>query len=156
MKYLFLLFIPFALFLSSCEDNNFIDFAAIAEEDEQAILTYLEENQIEDAIRHESGMYYDIEDVGSGGSPSINSEIQVRYKGYLTDGTVFDETTGDDTRFFFLSQMIRGWQIGIPLLQKGGSAMFFIPSNLGYGYNGSGNIPGNSVIIFEVELVNFQ
>jgi FKBP-type peptidyl-prolyl cis-trans isomerase FkpA len=156
MKYLLWLFIPFLLFFSSCEDNNFIDFAAIAEEDELAIQAYLEEHQIEDAVRHESGMYYDIEQAGSGGSPSINSEIQVRYKGYLTDGTVFDETTGDDTRFFFLSQMIRGWQIGIPLLQKGGSGTLFIPSNLGYGFNGSGEIPGNSVIIFEVELVNFQ
>ena len=150
------MFIPFALFLSSCDDDNFIDFAAIAEEDEQIIQDYLEENQIEDAIRHESGMYYDIETPGNGGSPSINSEIQVRYKGYLTDGTVFDETTGDDTRFFFLNQMIRGWQIGIPLLQKGGSATLFIPSNLGYGFNGSGIIPSNAVIIFEVELVNFQ
>ena len=52
--------------------------------------------------------------LADGGSPSINSEIQVKYKGYLTDGTVFDETPGDDTRFFFLGQMIRGWQIGIP------------------------------------------
>jgi FKBP-type peptidyl-prolyl cis-trans isomerase len=142
------------LSFSSCE-SNFVDLAAQAEEDEAMILEYLEDNQI-DAIRHESGLYYDIEATGSGGSPSVNSEVQAKYKGYLLDGSVFDETPNDETRFFFLNQVIRGWQIGIPLLQKGGTGTFFVPSNLGYRGQERPGIPAYSVLVFEVELVNFQ
>ena len=82
--------------------------------------------------------------------------MQVRYKGYLLDGAVFDETTGNNTVVFFLSQVIRGWQVAVPLLQKGGKGMFIIPSGLGYGRAPQPRIPGNSILIFEIELVNFQ
>ena len=80
----------------------------------------------------------------------------MRYKGYLLDGTVFDETPGSDARTFFLYQVIRGWQIAIPLLQKNGKGTFFIPSGLAYGPFERPGIPANSVLIFETELVNFQ
>jgi len=156
MRYLYTLSLA-ALTLclfSACNDEVF-DPAAQAEEDEMLLQQYLEDNQI-DAIRHESGLYYDIEVAGSGGSPTINSEVQAKYKGYLTDGFVFDETPNDETRFFFLSQVIRGWQIGIPLLEKGGKGTFLVPSNLGYGFQARPGIPANSVLIFEVELINFQ
>jgi FKBP-type peptidyl-prolyl cis-trans isomerase FkpA len=155
MKNILLLLLPLMLLFSACDDNNnFVDLAAQAEEDEQLITAYLDSLQI-DAIRHESGLYYQIEETGSGGSPTISSEVQVKYKGYLLDGTIFDQTPTNDTRFFQLRSVIRAWQIGIPLLEKGGKGTFFVPSNLGYGAFGSGNIPGNAVLIFETELIDF-
>ena len=101
-------------------------------------------------------MYYIIEEPGTGPNPTINSEVLTRYKGYLLDGTIFDQTPGSESRTFFVSQVIPGWQIGIPLLKKGGKGIFFIPSGLGYGPFDRPGIPGNSVLIFETELVDFQ
>lgn len=154
IKHLFLLTLPLLLLSLGCQ-NDLVDPAAQAAEDEQLIKDYLAEQNI-DAQRHDSGLYYIIEEEGSGGSPNLNSEVQARYKGYLLDGSVFDETPGNDTRFFPLRNVIRGWQIGIPLLQKEGRGTFFIPSNLGYGFRAQPGIPASSVLIFETELVNFQ
>ncbi|MEI6409778.1 MAG: FKBP-type peptidyl-prolyl cis-trans isomerase [Bacteroidota bacterium] len=57
---------------------------------------------------------------------------------------------------FPLSSLIKGWQEGIPLLKKGGKGTFFIPSALGYGSQDQGAIPANSVLIFEITLVDYQ
>ena len=68
---------------------------------------------------------------------------------------MFDRTSGTPVSFF-LSQVIKGWQEGIPLIKKGGKATLLIPSSLGYGSHSAGSIPANSVTIFEVELVDVQ
>ncbi|MFN9955636.1 MAG: FKBP-type peptidyl-prolyl cis-trans isomerase, partial [bacterium] len=73
----------------------------------------------------------------------------------LLDGTIFDQTTGNQTATFPLANLIPGWQEGIPLLQKGGKGTFLLPSALGYGPNPVGPIPANSVLIFEIELIDF-
>jgi len=146
-KFIYFSLLVFSLF--SCEKTE-----TQLEIDEQIIKEYIAENQI-DAIRHESGMYYLITKEGTGDSPNINSIIQVNYKGYLCDGTVFDETSGTPYSSP-LYKLILGWQIGIPMLTKGGEGTFFIPSELAYGNRVAGIIPANSVLIFEIELVDFQ
>ena len=147
MKYI--LFIPILLFLLSCNKED-----SQTEKDDQIIRDYLSENNI-DATKHSSGLYYIITVIGTGNNPNANSEVTVRYKGYLTDGTIFDQTDGSSTATFGLGSLIEGWKIGIPLLKEGGAGTFFIPSVLGYGSQGSGSIPANSVIIFDIELVSF-
>lgn len=149
MKYL--LFLPVLLFLLSCnkDDNPQADI------DDQIIRDYLSENNI-DATKHSSGLYYTITVEGAGEHPSANSTVTVRYKGYLTDGTVFDQTQGTETATFGLTSLIEGWKIGIPLLKKEGKGTFYIPSGLGYGSRATGSIPANSVLIFEIDLINFQ
>ncbi len=105
-----------------------------------------------------SGLHYIITEPGSGGHPTSSSSVTVKYVGkLLKNEKVFDQTTGTETRTFALSGVIKGWQEGIPLLQKGGKGTFFIPSALGYGPYGSpsGTIPANAPLIFEVELVSF-
>ena len=149
MKYLAWIGLPLLLLSLGCHKDERLQ----SEIDEELI--DLTEHQIT-AERHSSGLYYVIEEPGSGNSPNVNSEVQVRYKGYFLDGTVFDQTSGDNTAIFFLYNVIDGWQIGIPLLKKGGKAKLFVPSGLGYGYYGRGDVPGNTVLIFDVELVNFQ
>ncbi len=150
MRYLIrlaLLFLPL-LALTSCklEDQ--------AEIDEEKIEQYLADNNLT-ATRHSSGIYYIISTPGSGGSPALTSTVTVNYKGYYLDNSVFDQTTGSPIQFP-LNNLIQGWQIAIPLLQKGGKGTFFIPSQLGYGSYPPQGIPANAVLIFDIELVDFK
>ncbi len=149
MKYILLL--PILFLLISCNKEN----NSQAELDDQIIRDYLAENNI-DATKHSSGLYYDITVEGTGDHPTANSTVTVRYKGYLTDNSVFDQTEGNSTATFGLTSLIEGWKIGIPLLKKGGEGTFYIPSALGYGSQTAGSIPANSVLIFEIDLVNIQ
>lgn len=120
--------------------------------DDQIIQEYLAKNNIE-AIKDSTGIYYLITAAGFGVHPTINSTIEVNYKGYLTNDTVFDNTEGVPVTFT-LSSLIKGWQIGIPMLKEGGKGTFFIPSKLGYGGNETYNIPANSVLIFDIHLLD--
>jgi len=104
------------------------------------------------------GVYCDITEEGSVDTslfPDINSTITVKYKGYLIDGTVFDETKGSATYTSPLTNLVDGWKIGFTALSKGDKATLLIPSFYGYGQNGVGDIPVNSVLLFDVELVSF-
>lgn len=142
-------FISLAILFSACNKED------QAEIDDNIITQYLQDNNL-DAEKHSSGLYYIITEPGSGPSPDINSNITIRYKGYFTSGEVFDETSGSSTATFPLAALIQGWQIGIPLLKHGGSGQFFIPSELGYGNQQKGSIPANSVLIFDIDLVDFD
>jgi hypothetical protein len=127
-----------------------------AEIDREVILEYIQENNL-DAVEHDSGMFYIIEDPGTGDDfPRRTAIVEVRYKGYFTDGFVFEETLNNNTAELRLSQTVTGWQIGVPLLKKGGRGTFILPSGLGYGFFGSGPVPPNTVIIFDIELINFS
>mgnify|MGYP001384801866 FL=1 len=100
----------------------------------------------------QSGLRYVIIAEGNGSRPTTDSTVNVKYRGTLmSDNSLFDESTeGIDLQ---LSFVIDGWKIGIPLIKEGGKIMLYIPSQLGYGCNGSGtNIPSNANLIFEVEL----
>lgn len=138
-----------AMTFSGCEKDD--DTEKQAQEDEQIILDYLEANNL-DAIKHDSGLYYLITDEGSGDSPTVSSTVEVFYKGYFTDGSVFDQTSGAPVTFS-LSGLITGWQYGIPLIKEGGSITLFLPSALGYGTSGSGSVSPNTVLIFDIDLV---
>ncbi len=146
----YILFIPILLFLLSCNKED-----SQTEKDDQIIRDYLSENNI-NATKHSSGLYYTITVEGDGNHPNTNSTVTVRYTGYLTDGTIFDQTDGSSIATFGLSSLVEGWRIGIPLLKPEGKGTFFIPSELGYGDRNVGSIPANSVLIFDIELVSFQ
>lgn len=133
------------LLFSSCEEQ--------ADKEDKIINNYLDENNLT-AEKHNSGLYYIIEKEGSSDHPTLEDNVEVKYKGYLTDGTVFDQASSSVN--FPLDILIEGWQIGIPMLGRGGKGIFFIPSALGYGNSKVGSIPANSVLIFEIELVDFN
>ena len=103
-----------------------------------------------------SGLHYIITQAGSGDHPTINSTVIFQYTGYLTDGTVFDQSEPGKSATYSLSNLIVGWQEGMPLLGKGGKAKLLIPSALGYGPEGKGSIPGNTVLIFDIQLDDFH
>jgi len=123
--------------------------------DIEIIDNYLEDNNTE-AQKTDSGIHYYFEEEGDGERPDKNSSVTVKYKGYFLDGTVFDQTTGDDTATFPLSGVIQGWQEGIPLFKKGGKGTLLIPSALAYGTIGNSSIPPNTVLAFDIELVDFE
>jgi len=123
---------------------------------EQAeILAYASANGI-NATAHSSGVYYQVINQGSGAVPTVGSRVYVKYTGKLLNGTVFDSQTNSSMTGWVLGNLIPGWQIGIPLIQKGGYIKLIIPSSLCYGCNGSGPIPANSVLYFEIELTDVQ
>jgi FKBP-type peptidyl-prolyl cis-trans isomerase FkpA len=150
MRYFIAFLLVTSLFVSCKKDD---DQAII---DEEIILAYLHDNNLEDqATKDASGMYYIIYNEGSGGYPTIKDSVMVEYKGYLTNGDVFDKTSNNKPVTFLLKDLIKGWQVGIPMLQKGGNGLFLIPSGLGYGDINLSGIPANSVLIFEIKLVDF-
>ena len=148
MKYLPLFVASILLFSCSIKTNQ-------PEIDDQLIKNYLVSKQLTATI-DASGLYYITTAVGTGAAPTATSSVEIKYKGSLINGTVFDQTATDKTATFVLSDLIKGWQIGIPLMKVGGKATFYIPSGLGYGSNGIGSIPPNSVLIFDIELISVK
>lgn len=101
------------------------------------------------------GVYYIIMKEGSGRQVTVEDTVTVHYKGYLfSDGTVFDQTK-EKPATFPLKRLIRGWQIGIPLCRVGGKIKLVIPSALAYSIRTrAAKIPPNSILVFEIEVVD--
>lgn len=121
-------------------------------------ITFLEENGKKEGVTTtESGLQYEVVTEGDGPQPVETSTVTVFYEGTLIDGTVFDSSydTGDSITFA-LNGVIPGWTEGLQLMPLGSTYMFYIPSGLGYGPRDSGSIPGNSVLIFKVELLGIK
>lgn len=125
-----------------------------AESDRQSIEKYISDNKLS-AKSTSSGLYYVIDVEGSGDHPTLSSNVTVNYRGTLTNGTEFDKSTSTGSTFL-LSNTIKGWQEGIPKFKKGGKGKLLIPSELAYGSQSVGKIPANSVLIFEIELLDVK
>lgn len=140
----------------SC-DKDVVTFQEQLEIDIPIIEQYLSDNNI--TALSESGVYYVIEEEGTGSAyPNTNSLISMAYSGSVMngDGTIFDSRSSTNPLKIELYKLISGWQIGVPKFKKGGKGTLYIPSGYGYGVRGSGpNIPGNSILIFDIELLDF-
>lgn len=157
MKFTILGVLLSILIFSSCEKESNDDSTSELEQtaiDDSIINQYLDLHPNINATKHSSGLYYQIIRSGSGPRPTLASNVTVRYKGYLTSGNVFDQTTSADGISFALANLIEGWKIGIPLVKRGGRIKLLVPSKLGYGSRATGSIPAHSVLIFEIDLVN--
>lgn len=108
----------------------------------------------EGVVETESGLQYKIETEGTGIAPAMTDTVEVNYEGRLIDGTVFDSSyeRGESTKFP-LDRVIKGWGEGLTYIKEGGKIQLYIPSDLAYGSRGTGPIPGNSTLIFDVELI---
>ncbi len=110
----------------------------------------------ENVVKTPSGLLYEIIKLGNGGrKPTATSDVEVRYRGELIDGTVFDES-GDETIDLNLGRVIAGWTEGLQLMSIGDKFRFYIPQELAYGAQGQGSIKPYSALVFEVELVNIK
>ena len=108
----------------------------------------------------ESGLRYQFINKGNGKKAEKGKKVAVHYKGQLVNGKEFDNSFKRKEPIEFtlgVGQVIEGWDEGIQLLQVGDKARFVIPSHLGYGSRGAGGvIPPNSVLIFDVELMDVK
>ncbi len=123
-----------------------------AKKDEDIIKKYISNNHLA-ATATGTGLYYVMEITGTGTQPSASSQVTVAYKGYFTDGKVFDQSDAAGITFG-LSQVIKGWTEGIPYFKEGGKGKLLIPSKLAYGKDGTNGIPANSVLIFDINLID--
>lgn len=102
-----------------------------------------------------SGLQYEVITQGTGEKPVPSSTVKVHYEGFLINGKKFDSSRdrGEPAQFP-LNGVIRGWTEGVALMPVGSRYKLYIPYPLGYGEQGSGDaIPGGSVLIFDVELL---
>tara|TARA_B110000037_G_scaffold21807_1_gene24264 strand:+ start:4013 stop:4861 length:849 start_codon:yes stop_codon:yes gene_type:complete len=151
MKNLFMAL--FAISLLSCNSDDDLGKTDYTVENEQEIVEYIAQHNLT-ATRTNSGLYYVIDEVGTGAEIIATSDVSVIYKGTFKDGSVFDESTEDGVSFN-LQEVIQGWTEGIQLFNEGGSGILLIPSHLAYGSSSNRGIPGGSVLIFEVALIDY-
>jgi FKBP-type peptidyl-prolyl cis-trans isomerase FkpA len=162
-QYLILIGLTSVLLFSFCKSKNedktnddvckLNEFAAPATE-VTALENYLNNNGII-ALKHYRGFYYKIETKGTTDSIANNcATVKVKYEGKLTSGQTFDKSVNPVS--FQLNQLIQGWQSGIPLIKEGGKIKLYIPPSLGYGNQSAGTIPPNSILIFDIELIQIN
>ena len=115
---------------------------------------FLEKNKTnEGVVETKTGLQYKINTLGTGKTPAVSDTIKVNYRGTTIDGNVFDESK--EPVEFPLRSVIQGWIEAFQLLPVGTKATLYIPANLAYGENSpSPAIPSNSVLIFDVELLD--
>lgn len=150
MRYLFPFLILF-LAMTSCAKKK---IEKQAKEDKEIIQKYISDHNLS-AIETSSGLFIVIDDVGAGVDCNSASTVTVAYTGYFTDGIIFEESDPAGVTFS-LDGVIAGWKEGIPYFNEGGHGKLLIPSALAYGPNGNNSIPGNTVIIFDVNLIDVQ
>lgn len=150
------------------KEQNEIAAKQIQIEDKQ-IQDYIKTNKLK-ATKTASGLYYIITQKGSGENAKAGQSVNMNYTGTLLDGTAFDSNV--DPKFGHVQpfkfglgqgQVIKGWDEGISLLNKGAKAKLIIPSPLAYGtrsmpgnQNNPKGIPANSILIFDVEMIEAE
>ncbi|MCL4161889.1 UNVERIFIED_CONTAM: hypothetical protein GTU68_058738, partial [Idotea baltica] len=144
-----LIALTLVLFTACSSDDAPKDYT---EENDQEIQAYITANGLF-AQSSSSGLYYVIDNPGTGVHPEGTDRVKVAYTGYLIDGTIFDESTDEGVSFRYLDSLISGFAEGITYFKEGGSGKLLIPSHLAYGSNSNGNIPAGSVLIFDIELI---
>lgn len=105
-----------------------------------------------------SGLQYRVIEASSGEKPKQNDRVLVHYRGKLINGSEFDSShKRNKPASFKVNQVIKGWTEALQLMPRGSNWQLYIPSELAYGERGAGrNIPPNSTLIFDVELISIQ
>jgi FKBP-type peptidyl-prolyl cis-trans isomerase len=119
---------------------------------------FLAENAKKDGVTvTASGLQYRVITEGAGDAPKATDTVKVHYEGRLISGDVFDSSIARGEPVSFpLNGVIPGWSEGVQLMKVGAKFEFTIPSALAYGPSGTGPIPPNSVLVFDVELLEIN
>ncbi len=146
--------------MSNCDNDEVFNAEEQLEVDLRLIDEYLDVNSLVAQIDPQSNIRYIVTQEGTGDNAVFGNSVEVNYRGFLLDDTEFDSSEGRGTFSFVLGRrdVIEGWDFGFQLLNKGSTAFLFIPSGLAYGNTrGPGNnLPINSVLIFEVTVVDIR
>ncbi|MDH5609861.1 MAG: FKBP-type peptidyl-prolyl cis-trans isomerase [Cyclobacteriaceae bacterium] len=151
----FFLLVTFG-FLSGCKDPVvYLSPVEQFEKDLTIIDDYLAKKGITPSIEPNSEIRYVIHNPGTGANPTATDKVNVTYKGQLIPSDeIFDQNTSGIS--FNLNNLITAWQITIPLLKEGGSMTIYAPSYYCYGPSGSGKIPANACLTFDIGLIQIQ
>jgi len=125
---------------------------------------YLAKNNITGAQKTKGGAYVLVESAGTGPKADTGKQAIVKYKGYLMDGGKVFDTNMDSSKGHAIPfpvnvgrhGVIPGWEEGLPYFGKGGKGKLFIPSVLGYGAQGQGEIPPNANLVFDIEILDVR
>ncbi len=141
--------------MAAKKEEMMAEMQAEAGENLKVAQAFLEENKTkEGVVELPSGLQYMVVEKGEGDPPAATSKVKVHYRGTLLDGTQFDSSYDrGEPATFGVNQVIAGWQEALQLMSPGGKLKLFIPPNLAYGENGNARIPGNSLLLFDVELL---
>ena len=125
------------------------------QKEKDAGIAFMEENKGKEGITVlPNGIQYQIIKEGDGPKPSPTSRVKAHYRGALLDGKEFDSSFKRNQPFTAgLTQLIKGWQDVLPLMPVGSTWRLWIPSDLAYGDNGTGGIPGGATLVFDIELL---
>jgi len=140
-------------FFWACSDTpEVVSCSTPLETDKQTIENYMDNNNLNGQVTPE-GVYYVIDIPGSTDKPNADSQVTVSYRGYLLDGTEFDSNANFTVPLW---QVIEGWTIGVPQFGKEGSGTILIPSTLAYDCTAREGIPENSILAFDITLIDFE
>lgn len=119
---------------------------------------FLKKNKAKEGVKETaSGLQYRVVKEGTGATPKATDMVKVHYRGKLIDGTEFDSSyERNQPAEFQLNQVIPGWTEGLQLMKVGSTYELTIPSKLAYGDRPNPRIPGNSVLVFTVELLEVK
>jgi len=126
---------------------------------EESILANAKEaNANAELITTQSGLKYVVTAEGTGNKAGAGTKVNAHYTGKLMDGTVFDSSIKRGKPFSFTTgarKVIKGWDEAFADMKKGEKRILIIPPKLGYGSRGTGPIPADSTLVFDVELLDF-
>jgi FKBP-type peptidyl-prolyl cis-trans isomerase len=144
---------------SEIKNEELIKNESQTQRDVESIIKYLKDNDIF-AKSTDSGLFYVIEEEGSGIYPKDGDRLEVHYTGTLLDGTKFDSSYDRDQTLSFTigkNEVIAGWDEGLRYYKQGGKGSIYIPSPLAYGKRGAGGIiKPNSILKFDIEVVQID
>jgi len=131
-------------------------------QEDKVIQDYMAKKHIT-AQKTANGVYVALQQPGDGPKAEVGKVAYVKYRGYLMSGEVFD-TNMDSTRGHTepypvnvgAHGVIAGWEEALPYFAKGGKGVIIVPSELGYGQQGSGAIAPNSILVFDIEVTDVQ
>jgi FKBP-type peptidyl-prolyl cis-trans isomerase len=153
---------------SACKQENTNPYYITPEQieaqkkfDEETIRKYFRANNVDttQVVRTNSGLYYLQVKEGEGEKVKAGQQVKVHYIGKDIFGRKFDSSYDRGDGFTFVvgsGQVIQGWDEGLQLMKQGEAAFLYIPSYLGYGYRGSQSIAPNSVLVFEIDVLNVR
>lgn len=126
--------------------------------EDSLIKKYLADNKIT-VKPTESGLYIDVKIKGKGAKIKKGDNVEVNYKGMLTDGRIFDASDKHEQAFIFpagMQQVIPAWDEALLTMTEGTKAILVCPSNLAYGPRGNQGIPPYAPLVFELEVVGIK
>lgn len=143
------LIILFTIFCASCSTYSENDLGMF----DKKIKTWIKKQPLA-FKRTESGLYYHVDDEGSGSKIKYTDSVSVIFKGALLDGTIFEKEEKPLT--FAVKEVITGWKEILLMSKMDSKVQIIVPPQLGYGDHELDKIPQNAILFYEIEIVDIK